>query len=104
MATLFEPCLKLKIRECLEEGDGYKMQTKTNFGPFGLVAEIIIVSLAALGVAAMFQDYAYFFRADSITPENILLKYGVVVTVIVFSTILMRKRRQSTNDNELSEQ
>jgi hypothetical protein len=66
-----------------------------SFGPFGLVAEIVIVSLGALGVAAMFQDYAYFHRPEAITFENVILKYCAVVIFSIAQTALLRRRRKA---------
>jgi hypothetical protein len=66
-----------------------------SFGPFGLVAEIVIVSLGALGVAAMFQDYAYFHRPEAITLENVVLKYCAVVIASIVQMVLIRKRRRA---------
>jgi hypothetical protein len=76
------------------------VQDKAAIGPFGLVGEIVIVALGALGVAAMFQDYSYFHRPEVITPENIALKYGAVVVYAIVSTILNRKRRRSAEVKE----
>jgi len=63
------------------------------FGPFGLVAEIVIVLLGSLGVAAMFQDYAYFHRPEAITLEYVIFKYCAVVILSIVYTVMMRKRR-----------
>lgn len=71
------------------------MANDASFGPFGLVAEIIIVTLGALGVAAMIQDYAYFHRPEAITSENVVLKYCAVVIFSIVNTLLIRKRRKA---------
>ena len=71
------------------------MVANASFGPFGLVAEIVIVSLGVLGVAAMFQDYAYFHRPETITFENLVLKYCVAVIATIVYTVLIRKRRKA---------
>ena len=74
------------------------MSNEAHFGPFGLFAEIVIVALGALGVAAMFQDYAYFHSPDKVTPENVALKYGAVVISSIVYTVAMRKRRNNVKD------
>lgn len=71
------------------------MKDKASFGPFGLFAEIVIVALGALGVAAMFQDYAWLHNPDRVTPENVALKYGAIVISSVLYTIGMRQRRRN---------
>jgi hypothetical protein len=72
----------------------YRLADETSFGPFGLVAEIVIVALGALGVAAMFQDYAYFHRPEAVTLENVALKYCAVVVATIVYAVLIRKRRK----------
>ena len=71
------------------------MANNVSFGPFGPVAEFIIVALGALGVATMFQDYAYFYRPAAISLENVILKYGAVFFATLVHTILIRQRRKA---------
>lgn len=71
------------------------MINEMSSGPLGLVTEIMIVALGALGVAAMFQDYAYFHRPEAVTLENIALKYCAVVMAAIACTVLLRKRRNA---------
>ena len=72
----------------------YPLIDEKSFGPFGLIAEIVIVALGALGVAAMFQDYAFFHRPEVITLEKVAFKYCFVVIASILYTIGMRKRRK----------
>lgn len=73
------------------------MADNKTFGPFGLVAEMVIVTLGALGVAAMFQDYAYFHMPEFVTPEKVVLKYCTVAVAVVVNAVLIRKRRKNAD-------
>ncbi|MCU7927268.1 MAG: hypothetical protein KZQ97_12605 [Candidatus Thiodiazotropha sp. (ex Dulcina madagascariensis)] len=62
--------------------------------PIGLIAEIVIVFLGALGVASMFQDYAYFHRPELVTLENVAFKYvGVAIGAVVYTVAIRRRRK-----------
>lgn len=71
------------------------MTDEKSFGPFGLLAEIVIVALGALGVAAMFQDYAYFYSSQEPTLEKVVLKYSAVIIGSIVYTISIRQRRKN---------
>ena len=78
----------------------YLLADDTSFGPFGLVAEIVIVALGALGVAAMFQDYAYFHRPEAVTLENVAFKYCAVAIASTLYTVAIRKHRKKARPME----
>jgi len=72
----------------------------SSFGPFGPVAETLLVALGALGVAAMFQDYAYFHKPEVITPENVALKYASVIVASIVNTIVLRMHRKAARQEK----
>ena len=60
------------------------MSREQSFGASGPVGGVIIVALGALGVAAMFQDYAHVHKPGSMTIDTITLKYlGFVMAVVL---------------------
>lgn len=64
------------------------MNSKTSIPP---IAEFVFVFLGALGVAALFQDYACLANPELVSYENVSMKY---VAVFVGSVIYMVVKRR----------